>query len=109
MVSESYGFVLTETAEADLDDTISYIANDLSNPDAASSFVEELQRKTDEIRKRPKSGRPVENDYLKRNDVRRFLVGNYIVYYFIDQEKRVIVILRLVYAGRDQDKILGKL
>ena len=48
----------------------------------------------------------MENEHLKRNDVRRFLVDNYICYYIVDDEERNIVILRLVYGKRDQGKIL---
>ena len=106
MASKKYGYVITETAEADTDETFEYIAGDLANPYAASDFADELEKKIDEICKAPKTGRLVENEYLKRNDVRRILVGNYIVYYIIDDEARNIVILRLVYGKRDQDEIL---
>ena len=53
-----------------------------------------------------KAGRPVHNPYLKRDDVRRVLVKNYIAYYLIDEEEANIVVLRVVYSRRDQDKIL---
>ena len=106
MASKKYGYVLTEIAEADIDETFEYIAEDLSNPDAASGFADELEKMIDDICKTPKSGRLVENEYLKRNDVRRFLVDNYVCYYIIDDEEKNIVILRLVYGKRDQDKIL---
>ena len=106
MASRKYGYVLTEIAEAVIDETFEYIAEELSNPDAASGFADELEKKIDEICKTPNSGRLVENEHLKRNDVRRFLVDNYICYYIVDDEERNIVILRLVYGKRDQDKIL---
>ena len=61
MASRKYGYVLTEIAEADIDETFEYIAEELSNPDAASGFADELEK---------------------------------------------IVILRLVYGKRDQNKIL---
>ena len=81
MASRKYGYVLTEIAEADIDDTFEYIAEELSNPDAASGFADELEKKIDEI-------------------------CNYICYYIVDDEERNIVILRLVYGKRDQCKIL---
>ena len=56
--------------------------------------------------KRPETGKLVENEFLRRNDVWRFLVKNYIAYYLIDDENEKIVILRFVYSGRDQDKIV---
>ena len=42
----------------------------------------------------------------RRNDVWRLLVKSYIVYYLIDNENEKIVILRFVYSGRNQDKIV---
>ena len=62
MASDRYNYVLTESAEADIDEAFDYIAGDLVNPDAASAFADELE----------------EN----------------------------IVVLRVVYSRRDQDKIL---
>ena len=106
MASEKYNYVLTESAEADVDEAFDYIADELVNPDAASAFADELEEKLEEICKTPKAGRPVHNPYLKRDDVRRVLVKNYIAYYLINEEKANIVVLRVVYNRRDQDKIL---
>ena len=106
MASDRYNYVLTESAEADIDDAFDNIANELVNPDAASAFADELEEKLEEICKTPKAGRPIHNPYLKRDDVRRVLVKNNIAYYLIDEEKENIVVLRVVYNHRDQNKIL---
>ncbi len=107
MASKGYDFVLTETAETDIDDAFMYISETLGNPDAASDLADELEKQIDKICKRPLTGKLVENDYLRRPDVRRFLVDNYIAYYILDEDNEVIVILRFVYGGRDQDKIVS--
>ena len=106
MASDRYNYVLTEIAEEDVDEAFDYIVGELMNPDAASAFADELEEKLEEICKTPKAGRPVHNPYLKRDDVRRVLVKNYIAYYLIDEEEENIVVLRVVYSRRDQDKIL---
>ena len=106
MASDRYNYVLTESAEADIDEALDYIAGEQVNPDAASAFADELEEKLEEICKTPKAGCPVHNPYLKRDDVRRVLVKNYIAYYLIDEEEENIVVLRVVYSRRDQDKIL---
>ena len=41
MASKKYGYVLTEIAEADIDETFEYIGGELSNPEAASDFADE--------------------------------------------------------------------
>jgi len=106
MASDRYNYVLTEIAEADVDESFDYIANALVNPDAASAFANELEEKLEEICKAPKTGRSVYNPYLKRDDIQRVLVKNYIAYYLVDEEEEQIVVLRVVYSRRDHDKIL---
>ncbi len=102
-----YDYSLTEVAESDIGDVFEYIAVDLANPGAASAFADELEEKLDELCAAPKSGSRVENEYIKRDDVRRILVGNFIAYYIVDEEKERIVVLRVVYKKRDQNKILS--
>jgi plasmid stabilization system protein ParE len=109
MAFDRYNYVLTESAEADIDEAFDYIANELVNPDAASAFADELEEKLEEICKTQKAGRPVHNPYLKRDDIRRVLVKNYIAYYLINEEAAKIVVLRVVYNRRDQDKLLKSL
>lgn len=106
MAFKEYDFVLTETAESDIDATYEYIAETLGNPDAASDLADELEIQIEKICKKPETGKLVENEFLRRNDVWRFLVKNYIAYYLIDDENETIVILRFVYSGRNQDKIV---
>ncbi|MBR4831309.1 MAG: type II toxin-antitoxin system RelE/ParE family toxin [Butyrivibrio sp.] len=106
MTSKGYVYDLTITAESDIDETLEYMEDDLMNPSAASDFMDALENKLDEICKNPRMGRIVENPFLKRDDVRRFLVDNYIVYYIIDEENSRVVILRVIYGKRDLNQIL---
>jgi plasmid stabilization system protein ParE len=106
MAFKEYDFELTEIAESDIDEAFEYIAEILDNPDAASALVEELEIQISGICKKPESGRIVKNDFLRRNDIWRFLVKNYIAYYIIDDENEKIVILRFIYSGRNQDNIV---
>ena len=78
--SKKYTWLLTETAETDIDDALSYIAEVLHNPEAASAFADKLENSLDTLCKAPKNGHLVENEYLRRDDVRRILVDNYIAY-----------------------------
>ena len=106
MVFRKYDFYITRTAEEDINEAFSYIKNTLCNPEAAISFADELEIKIDEICRNPKNGRPVVNEYLKKDDIRRFLVKNYTVYYTIVEEQLRITVLRVVYGKRNQDDIL---
>ena len=104
-----YEYQLTKRAESDLDGIVSYIAVELANPQAASDFVDKLQDNIEEARAFPESGSLVHNEILQVENVRKKLVGNYIMYYLPDTGEKIIYILRIVYGKRNMDEILKKL
>ncbi len=108
MASE-FGYRLTKRAESDLDEIVSYIAVELANPKAASDFVDKLRDKIEEARTFPESGSLVQNEFLQVENVRRKLLGNYIMYYLPEEAEKIIYILRIVYGKRNLDEILKQL
>lgn len=105
-MESKFRYRLSQKAAADLDDIVSYIAVELSNPQAASTFVDKLQRAIDEARSFPESGSPVNNEYLSNTDVRKKPVGNYIMYYLPISEEKMIYVVRIVYGKRNIDELL---
>ncbi len=108
-MASKFGYRLTKRAESDLDGIVSYITVDLANPQAASDFVDKLQDTIEEARAFPESGSLVHNEFLQIENVRKKLVGNYIMYYLLDIGENIIYILRIVYGKRNLDEILKKL
>lgn len=104
-MAADYSFSFTNTAATDLDETLNYISGELSNPIAAQSFLQKMETTISAIRTSPLSGSPVENPYVKRNNIRKTMVGNYVLYYLPDHLKQEIVILWIVYGQRDRDRI----
>ena len=102
-------FFYSKPAQDDLDEIIDYIARRLENPSAAANFLDELSDKIGTICNFPKSCPIVENVFLKRKDVRKALVGSYVVFFYFDETKRCVVILRIVYGQRDLEGILKSL
>ena len=47
--------------------------------------------------------------HLQFADVRKKLVGNYIMYYLPSKEDKIIYVLRIIYGKRNMDEILAKL
>ena len=108
-MASKFGYQLTKRAESDLDGIVSYMAVELANPQAASDFVDKLKDNIDEARAFPESGSLVDNEFLQVENLRKKLIGNYIMYYLLDIEENIIYILRIVYGKRNLDEILKKL
>ena len=108
-MGSEYGYKFTEKAAADLDGIISYIAVELVNPKAASDFADELTEKINGARAFPDIGSSVINEFLPVDNVKKLIVGNYVVFYLPDEEQHLIHILRIIYGRRNMDEILKEL
>ena len=108
-MASKFGYRLTKRAESDLDGIVSYIAVELSTPQAASDFVDKLKDNIDETRAFPESGSPVDNEFLQVENLRKKLIGNYIMNYLPDMREKIIYILRIVYGKQNITEIHIKL
>lgn len=108
-MASKFGYRLTKRAESDLDGIVSYIAVELSTPQATSDFVDKLKDNIDETRAFPESGSPVDNEFLQVENLRKKLIGNYIMYYLPDMREKIIYILRIVYGKQNITEIHIKL
>ena len=108
-MASKFGYQLTKRAESDLDGIVSYIAVELENPQAASDFVDKLKDNIDEARAFPESGSLVDNEFLQVENLRKKLIGNYIMHYLPDIREKIIYILRIVYGKQNITEIHIKL
>ena len=60
----------------------------------------------DNLCKFPNIGSRLNNRYLKRNDICKVTVKNYIVYYFVEKSKNMIVVVRIGHSLQNQDDLL---
>ena len=100
-MASKFGYRPTKRAESDLDGIVSYIAVELANPQAASDFVDKLKDNIDEARAFPESGSLVDNEFLQLDNLRKKLIGNYIMYYLPNTAENIILILRIVYGKQN--------
>jgi len=108
-MNSRFPYRFSKKAEADLDEILSYISIELSNPQAASSFLTDLQTVIDSICAIPKMIRIVENEFLPDREVRKSLVGNYILCYLPDTNEKIIYILRILYGRRSLDELVREI
>lgn len=108
-MASKYQYRLSQKAADDLDGIVSYIASELSNPQAAVDFLSRLEKVIDEIRSFPESGAPVNNEFLSNTKLRKKPVGSYLLYYLSVPETETVYIVRIVYGKRNMDEILRQL
>jgi plasmid stabilization system protein ParE len=108
MASE-YAYRFTEKAEQDLDEILHYIAVDLDNPIASKGFFEKVFDKIATVRYFPESGALVDNEFLSDKTVRKLLVDQYVIYYKVFHDQKMLYIVRILYGKRNLDEILRQI
>ena len=93
-------------AMQDMVDIAKYIPQKLSNPVAAERLANEMIESADKLTEFPYinpvyySIRPLKKEY------RRLIVKNYIMFYYVDEPKKLITIARVIYAHRNYNTLL---
>lgn len=93
-------------AKNDLLEIVGYIAKELQNPTAAERLSEELIAGAENICNFPYAHQVYAPIKPLKNEYRRILVGNYFLFYTVDESKKAVTIMRVIYACRDIKKQL---
>lgn len=108
MASE-FKYEFTDSASRDLDEILSYVSYELKNPQAAKDLLDGIKAEINNICSFPFSGEEVKNEFVILQGVRRVTVGNYNLYYYPNESKRTVTVLRIIYGKRDLNYILRDL
>ena len=93
-------------ARRDMVDIAKYIGVKLANPEAAERLAEKMIEAAEKLTDMPYKC-PVHIPVKPlRHEYRKLIVQNYIMFYWVDEDKKLITIARVVYSGRDYENIL---
>lgn len=101
-----YNLEYLPVARQDMIEIVRYIGVELANPVAADHLATELIEAGESIPKFPYANpaytpiRPLKHEY------RKLLVQNYFMFYWVDEEKKLVTIARVIYAKRDYNLLL---
>ena len=87
---DSYKIIITPDAEEDLFELRNYIADVLLARDTARY-------------------KPVDDEPWHSRGIRRIMANNFFVYYRIDEDRKQVFVLNVIYARRDQLRMLEQM
>ena len=96
-----YEVEVSEQADSDLRGIFEHIAFELQSPENASGQLYRLEEQILSLDTMPERYRKYEKEPWKSRGLRVLPVDNYVVLYIPDSDKKVVTILRVMYAGRD--------
>ena len=102
-----YEVEVSKQADSDLRGIFEYIAFELQSPENAIGQLNRLEEQILSLDAMPKRYRKYEKEPWKSRELHILPVDDYVVLYIPDSNKKVVTILRVMYAGRDIDNQLN--
>ena len=87
-------------------DIAKYIGVKLENPEAAERLAEKMIEAAEKLTDMPYKCPMYIPVKPLRHEYRKLIVQNYIMFYWVDEDKKRITIARVVYSGRDYENLL---
>jgi len=94
------------SAKKDMVEIVTYISHELHNPSAANKLADEMISSAERLAVFPylnpvhRLVKPLKHEY------RKLIVKNYILFYYVDELNKKVVIARAIYARRDYGALL---
>ena len=104
----NYSINITDIAEEDILATVGYINNTLKNSTAANNLLDEIERHEKILESTPNIYPFVYDEFLARKELKYVIIKNYLMFYTIDEENKIVTIIRFLYGRRDWINILKK-
>ncbi|MDW7657096.1 MAG: type II toxin-antitoxin system RelE/ParE family toxin [Bacillota bacterium] len=99
-----YQLMISPEARNDLAEIISYISQELCNPQAAINLVSSITKKIRRLSDHPGMGTPLSSAVDIQTDYRFLVCGHYLIFYRYESE--IIYVSRVLYGRRDYTRIL---
>ena len=103
-----YRIEIGAQAQSDITDIMRYIGQVLLEPRTAGNLYRLLKEEILSLKQMPERYPYEDDNRLRALGIRKLLVKNYKVLYFVDTERQLVQVARVVYAGRDISKLLDE-
>ena len=105
-MNKKYKVIYSPAAKDDLRDIASYILYELKNPQAAKNVTGKIRQTIKSLNSMPERYSLVEWEPWASMRMHKVPVGNYIVFYFIEDDVSTVTVTRIFYGGRDIEHII---
>jgi len=101
-----YKIELAMKAKKDMREIHAYIANNLKEPNIADKLLDKIETEILSLNTMPLRHGIERDEQLKRRNLRKLIVENYLVFYTVHEKTATVFIVRVLYARRDWMNLL---
>ena len=99
-----YNIEYSKESKQDLIDIKKYIKYNLQEPDTAKRLINKIRTEINKLIDKPELYAIIDDDFIKKLEIRKIIVDNYIVFYRINNTN--IQIVRILYGRRNWINLL---
>ena len=100
----NYNIRYSKESKQDLVDIKKYIKYNLQESNIADKLITKIRKEINKLLDDPEIYQTIDDDFIKRLEIRKILVDNYIVFYRI--KNATVEIVRIMYGRRNWIKLL---
>lgn len=97
-----YSVIITPDAQAQMQAVVNYIATELQVKDTARKWLAAMKKELASLSSMPARVSLTPEEPWHSQGIHRLLIGNFYAYFWIDEEKKQVWIIAIIYARADQ-------
>ena len=101
-MDDIYSIKITEQAENQLSEIMTYIAEELCAPNAALNLISKLEKAMGDLEVFPERHPLIDEEPWKFQGIRKMIVNNFLMYYWTDKKNKEVQVLAVLYYRRNQ-------
>lgn len=101
-----YKAIYSADAKDDLKNIVMYIKYDLKEPNIAKNISKRIRQAVKNISENPMIYEVIDDDIIKQLELRKRVVGNYLIFYRVIDSSKEIQVVRIFYGKRNWLKLL---
>lgn len=105
-MKDNYDVKITKQAKEQMAQIVDYISDELFAPEAAINLLDKLEKSIMAITEFPERYQLIDEEPWRSEGVRKIVVNNFLVYYWINTQERKVHVTAVIYTKRDQLKQL---
>ena len=105
---ELHKLIVVPEAQRDIREILLYIVSELAAPQAALALNKELRQGIESLSFMPKRVKTIEEQPWRELGVRKIRVRNYYIYFWIDDERKIVKVIAVISTRMDQEQQLKK-
>ena len=96
---EKYEIKLSIKAKDDLKSIVDYIKNNLNEPAIANKYAKIIRREIKDLEYYPQKFAIIDDSSVKDLNIRKLIIKNYIAFYRVNEESKVVNVERILYGA----------